>query len=79
MTISPDRRSVHPAAAQNTMLSTFAGDPSFGNIRYLNLRGTLNTDLKKDAYKKSWANELHPTKAGFEAVTAKFANLIATL
>ena len=40
-------------------------------ITYVNLRGTLPTG---DNYRDWWANELHPTQRGFEAVALKFAD-----
>jgi hypothetical protein len=39
-------------------------------VRYLDLRNTLSGGPN---YKDWWANELHPTAKGFEAVTKKFA------
>jgi hypothetical protein len=57
----------------NRMLSGLAGRPPFSHVRYLDLRGTLSTGRN---YKDWWANELHPTRRGFEAVTAKFAAVI---
>ena len=63
----------------NDMLSALAGDPTFGRLHYINLRNTLSTILVDDEYEDSWANELHPTKEGFEAITAKFAAVLGTL
>jgi hypothetical protein len=57
----------------NAMLAGIAGKPPFQHVRYLNLRNTLPTG---SSYKNWWANELHPTKKGFEAVTKKFAAVI---
>ena len=54
-------------------------DVSFTNLHYLDLRNTLSNDLTGGKYKQSWANELHPTNDGFDAVAAKFATLIGTL
>ncbi|TCV93185.1 GDSL-like lipase/acylhydrolase family protein [Luteibacter rhizovicinus] len=52
----------------NTMLIQLTKDTSFGHVEHVDLRTTLSdTD-----YKDMWANELHPTKKGFAAVTAKF-------
>src|SRR6185436_13472925 len=59
----------------NYMLSALATDGTFSNIHYLDLRNTLSSDLTGDKYKQSWANELHPTDAGFDAIAAKFAAL----
>lgn len=57
----------------NTMLQRVAKQPGFGHVRYLDLRGTLQTGA---TYKQWWGNELHPTAKGFSAVAAKFAALI---
>jgi hypothetical protein len=57
----------------NDMLTKLANDPAFDNVHYIDLRGTLSTDLTNDTYHAWWANELHPTKDGFAAVTARFA------
>jgi len=57
----------------NKMLRGVSQIPRFKHVRYLDLRGTLDSGAK---YKDSWANELHPTPKGFELVTAKFAALI---
>ena len=58
----------------NTMLRDVATLPSFAHVRFIDLRGTLSTGLD---YKKWWANELHPTRRGIEAVTARFARELA--
>jgi hypothetical protein len=63
----------------NDMLSSLATDSSFSNLHYLDLRNTLSNDLTGGKYKQSWANELHPTNEGFDALAARFATLIATL
>ena len=60
----------------NVMLQDVVGLPGFGHVKYLNLRGTLTTGA---GYKRAWANELHPTKDGFQAVTKKFAALLERL
>jgi hypothetical protein len=57
----------------NAMLGSFAGKPPFAHVRYLDLRGTLSTGA---SYKDWWANELHPKRKGFEAVTRKFAAIV---
>ena len=58
----------------NAMLSaTVTKVPQFKHVEYLDLRGTLPWG---STYQKFWANELHPTPEGFEAVTKKFAALI---
>lgn len=57
----------------NTMLAGLAGKPPFEHVKFLNLRNTLLTDA---TYKTWWANELHPTPKGFDAVTKKFAAIV---
>jgi hypothetical protein len=57
----------------NEMLVKLVKEPTFQNLVYVDLRGTLSTDLVNEQYKDWWANELHPTEKGFDAVTAKFA------
>ncbi len=63
----------------NAMLAALAKDPSFAYMHYVDLRNTLSVDLKNDAYKAWWDNELHPTEPGFSAVAAKFAAALSTL
>jgi hypothetical protein len=46
-------------------------------VRYIDLRGTLSNRLVD--YQEWWANELHPTEKGFEAVTDRFAAELAKL
>jgi lysophospholipase L1-like esterase len=57
----------------NAMLRQLAGAAGFGHVRYVDLRGTLSHAA---AYKRDWANELHPTERGFRAVALKIANAI---
>jgi lysophospholipase L1-like esterase len=54
----------------NVMLGALADKPPFAHVHYLDLRHTLPTGPN---YEDWWANELHPTEKGFEAVTQKFA------
>jgi hypothetical protein len=63
----------------NNMLAGLVKDPAFGNVHYVDLRGTLSTALASDAYKDWWDNELHPTEKGFTAVTEKFATELSKL
>jgi hypothetical protein len=58
----------------NAMLQTIPGTPGLGHVTYIDLRRVLNSDLA--SYKKSWNDELHPTKPGFEAVAAEFARVV---
>ncbi|MER9749189.1 SGNH/GDSL hydrolase family protein [Mesorhizobium sp. M0140] len=57
----------------DTMLAGLAGRPPFGHVKFLDLRNTLSTGA---TYKTWWANELHPTTKGFDAVTKKFVSMI---
>lgn len=57
----------------NEMLARLAGNSAFAHVRYLDLRNTLAAGAN---YKDWWANELHPTPKGFEAVTKKFAMIV---
>jgi lysophospholipase L1-like esterase len=59
--------------AFNTMLRQLARTAGFGHVRYVDLRGTLSNAA---AYKRDWANELHPTERGFRAVALKIASAI---
>ena len=60
----------------NSMLQSIAGIPDFSHVTYINLRNTLSIG---NDYKKDWANELHPTPEGFERVTNRFAEKLASL
>ena len=53
--------------------------PELGDVRYVDLRGTLSNDLKSDKYKQWWANELHPTEDGFSAIANRFASTLSAL
>jgi hypothetical protein len=63
----------------NSMLADVVKEPAFTNVRYLDLRGTLSTQLENNAYQDWWANELHPTEKGFGAVTVRFADQLSKL
>lgn len=60
----------------NSMLHGLVGLPDFSHVKYIDLRNTLSTG--KD-YKRDWANELHPTSAGFKRVTDRFAKELSAL
>jgi hypothetical protein len=66
----------------NAMLSSIAGASGFEHVTYLDLR-KLDTDGSHNrlpsAYRQFWANELHPTKPGFQGVARKFAETILGL
>ncbi|HEV3512410.1 MAG TPA: hypothetical protein VGS05_11945 [Candidatus Sulfotelmatobacter sp.] len=61
----------------NVMVQSLPSQPALAHVHYINLRGTLSNRLAD--YKDWWANELHPTEKGFEAVTDRFAAVLATL
>lgn len=52
----------------NKMISGLVKMPGLKHVRYVNLLGLLPRT------KLGWANELHPSKAGFKLVTQEFAN-----
>lgn len=55
----------------NRMIAGLARTSGLAHVRYVNLRDTLPNA-------SWWANELHPTRAGFEAVAARFAKALET-
>jgi lysophospholipase L1-like esterase len=59
--------------ALNRMLRQLSQARGFGHVRHVDLRGTL---ANAAAYKRDWANELHPTGRGFRAVARKIAAVI---
>ncbi|HEY3972823.1 MAG TPA: hypothetical protein VGM18_07450 [Candidatus Sulfotelmatobacter sp.] len=61
----------------NNMVKALPSQPGLEHVVYVDLRGTLSNKLPD--YKDWWANELHPTQKGFEAVTARFAAELAKL
>jgi len=63
----------------NAMLTALVRDPAFANVHYIDLRGTLKTQLAGDVYKQTWGNELHPTEAGFSTIANRFASELAKL
>jgi hypothetical protein len=63
----------------NDMLGDLVKESGFEHVRYVDLRGTLSNQLTNEAYKTSWANELHPTGPGFSSVADRFAVVLRTL
>lgn len=61
------------------MLQSVVKRPEFAHVHYIDLRKTLSTDLTDSNYQLWWANELHPTDQGFDAVTKKFADFLQSL
>lgn len=67
------------------MLATLPGDTTLGEVKYVDLRGTLRSTFgggMSDAqwfgsgYKDAWENELHPGPSAFKALTAKIAAVL---
>jgi lysophospholipase L1-like esterase len=58
----------------NTMVQSVSA--AFAHVHYVDLRPLLRSDSN---YKRDWANELHPTTAGFRAIADLFATEIAGL
>ncbi len=63
--------------AFNSMIAQLVAQPEFAHVHYIDLRPDLSNKLAD--YKRWWGNELHPTARGFDAVTARFADVIAKL
>lgn len=57
----------------NTMLKKVCRLSAFQHVKHVNLQGLLPNDRN---YKTWWANELHPTRKGFDLVTRKIATAI---
>ncbi|OGT54770.1 MAG: hypothetical protein A3E01_18830 [Gammaproteobacteria bacterium RIFCSPHIGHO2_12_FULL_63_22] len=57
----------------NVMVGRVVKLPAFTNATHLDLRKTLSNGTD---YKNWWANELHPTKKGFDLVAARYAAVI---
>ncbi|MET0552629.1 MAG: hypothetical protein ABW221_06300 [Vicinamibacteria bacterium] len=62
----------------NAMLQTIPATPGLGHVTYVDMRPVLATD-PGGPYKKTWNDELHPTKPGFELVAGAFDRVIAGL
>ena len=58
----------------NAMMQGIPAAPELAHVKYLDLRNTISSDLSD--YKKSWNDELHPTKPGFGAIAGVFAAVI---
>ena len=59
------------------MLYDVAGTAGFEHVHVVDVRPVLSDDLAN--YKRSWGNELHPTEAGFKAVSAEFVRMIESV
>lgn len=60
----------------NTMQSNLRRDTGIASITYVDLRPALSSG---SSYQTYWANELHPTKFGFEEVTKLIAGALSIL
>ena len=65
--------------AFNAMLATIPTEKGLEHVTYLDLRPLLSNELAGRAYRKSWDNELHPTKAGFQSVADEFSRVLLGL
>jgi lysophospholipase L1-like esterase len=65
--------------AFNSMLATIPKEKGLEHVTYLDLRPILSNELAGRAYRKSWDNELHPTKAGFQSVADEFNKVLVGL
>lgn len=66
----------------NRMLAGIAAEDTYrGRFVHADLRGTLLHTLAGDAYQREWANEMHPTPAGFEKLAQRLVDdhLLPTL
>jgi hypothetical protein len=54
----------------STMLRSVAA--GFSHVRFIDLRGVLSSNLKSNAYRQDWGDELHPTKSGFRTLAKEF-------
>ena len=63
----------------NERLADIAGSPGFSHVHHVDLRGCLSNQLRKIEYQWCWDNEMHPTKRGFEIVSALFDAEIQTV
>jgi len=61
----------------NVMIKEMSALPEFAHVHYIDLRNTLSNT--PGTYRTWWGNEMHPTRRGFDAVTARFATAIANL
>lgn len=56
----------------NAMIASVPNGAGLGHVSYLDLRPELSNELTGKKYRKTWANELHPTDDGFKAVARRF-------
>jgi phospholipase/lecithinase/hemolysin len=71
---SPKTRTGPASARSASLQRDDAGNERVvSHVRYVDLRPTLSNAAN---YKRSWANEFHPTDAGFTLIAAQFASAI---
>jgi lysophospholipase L1-like esterase len=58
----------------NRMLQRVAATPTLAHVRYVDVRDLLPS--APGEYRRWWANELHPTSRGYDAVAARFAAVL---
>jgi lysophospholipase L1-like esterase len=46
------------------------------DVRYVDVRGLLSNETVDERYQQDWANELHPTRRGYDAVATAFDTAI---
>jgi lysophospholipase L1-like esterase len=63
----------------NEELSLIAGSTGLPHLTHVDLRGRLSNQLAGRAYRRDWANELHPTEGGFETVAAEIDRVLRTV
>ncbi len=63
----------------NEQLARIAGGLGLKHLHYIDLRGTLSNEVAGKKYRKSWANELHPTGPGFKAVADRVNTALSKL
>ena len=56
----------------NAMLASLPNQTGMGHVSYLDLRPALDSTVAGRAYRRSWANELHPTGKAFTDVARRF-------
>lgn len=59
----------------NVMLQSLSKDPAYaGRVVHIDARNTLTDEIS--SYADAWANELHPTNTGFQAIAKVFNDVI---
>jgi len=80
LTLSKNARAIADLIdTYNAMLESLVAEPAFAHVHYVNVRTLLSNELPGREYRKSWDNELHPTKAGFGLVADAFAQVLLSL